>query len=884
MAAFLRSKCVFAVLLACLMPLVAAAQTSRQARVQITVVDPSNAIVQDATVTVVGLESPTASTTIAPVKTNEKGVAIVENLPPGRYSVRGEFPGFDIGLLRDVRLRAGDNKHVIVLPLTRIEDSVTVGRDTQAAASDRRSSEFGLALTKEQIDALSDDPAELQRQIMELAGPDAIVRVDSFEGQQLPPKAQIKSVRVVRDQFAAEAAQPGSTFVEIVTQPGVGPLRGGFNFNLRDGSMTGRSQFAPRRGPEQFRNFSGFLGGTLVKGKTTFNVSADGQDQYTTPILYVATPGGTRAETLGIRQPMTGVGVSGVIDHALTRDQTLRIGFNRFEQTRENLGIGNFDLPERGYTNENIFGGLRVQQTGPLGRRSFINTRLSYNWQQNLSASNITAPTIIVQDAFTSGGAQQTSQFDQQQLTVSSDIDYVRGMHSWRGGLQIDGQWFDSTNSSNALGTYTFSSLADFEDGRPLLYTRAIGDPRVSYVNLQAGFYVQDDIRVRKGLTLSPGVRYSVQKRVDDYGAFEPRFGFTWSPTVGGKTTLRGSAGIFHNFLPTFAVEQTLRQDGERQREAIIVNPAYPDPGLDSGVPTTTNKYLIGDDYRLARNYRYSAGIDQVISPRVRVNVLYNYIHLQQQPRGRNLNSPVNGVRPDPRFANVIEVITDTEIRRHEVFINSNISLAAPSPALQQKRFNWRRLSMNAGFMHLRARNNSNGFFAVPPTGNIDDDWGPGPADTPYRVQVMMTSTQFRNLTANVGFFASAGGVYSLTTGTDDNGDGLINDRPKGVGLRSLRGEGQGALNMRVQYAIPFGRGVIARQVRVDGPPPPPPPQGGAAAVPARYRLNIFMTVQNVTNHQNLGGYSGVMTSPFFMRPTNATNLRSINFGVGMSF
>ena len=44
------------------------------------------------------------------------------------------------------------------------------------------------------------------------------------------------------------------------------------------------------------------------------------------------------------------------------------------------------------------------------------------------------------------------------------------------------------------------------------------------------------------------------------------------------------------------------------------------------------------------------------------------------------------------------------------------------------------------------------------------------------------------------------------------------------------------------------------------------------------------MTVQNVTDHQNLSGYSGVMTSPFFLEPTNAQNLRSINFGVGMSF
>jgi lactam utilization protein B len=84
---------------------------------------------------------------------------------------------------------------VIVLPLRRLEDSVTVSRDRQEAAADRSLS-FGTALTREQLDALSEDPDEMRRQLMDMAGPDAVIRVDSFEGQQLPPKAQIKSVRI----------------------------------------------------------------------------------------------------------------------------------------------------------------------------------------------------------------------------------------------------------------------------------------------------------------------------------------------------------------------------------------------------------------------------------------------------------------------------------------------------------------------------------------------------------------------------------------------------------------------------------------------------------------------------------------------------------------
>jgi hypothetical protein len=847
-------------------PAIASAQTPRDARVQVTVVDPSGLIVPEATVTLVGLEPATQAVTPAPTRTTDKGIAIIERVTPGRYSISAEFPGFELGLLRDIRVRAGESRHVVILPLAKLEDTVTVGRDIQTVAADRRSSEFGVNLSQDQIQALSDDPDELARQLAELAGPDAIVRIDSFEGQQLPPKAQIKSIHVTRDQFAAEAAQPGSTFVDVVTQPGVGPLRGGTNFTVRDGSMTGRSQFTPTRGPEQFWTYGGNIGGTLVQGKTSFSASINGQNNYTSPILNAVLPDGTRAETLNLRQPSNNTNFNLVVDHALTRDQTLRIGVNTGRNSRENMGIGNYNLPERGFSQKQNQNSIRIQEAGPIGRRSFINTRLSYNWIDLDMQSATDAPTIVVLDSFTSGGAQQRQVADVRQATLASDIDYVRGIHSWRGGVQIDGNWFTASSSFNYLGTYTFSSLDAFRRGEPLLYTRSLGTPEVTYSNLQAGVYFQDDIRVKRGLTLSPGIRYSVQQRVSDRTAIEPRFGFTWAPSAAGRTTLRGSVGTFHSWLPLQIIEQTLRLNGELQREIIVVNPSYPEPGLPSERTLPTSKYLYADGFKLGRNLRYSAGVDQVISPRVRVNILYNYLHLQQQPRGRNLNAPVNGVRPDPNFANVIETVTDAQIRRHDVSLNAVISLAAPSPALNQARFNWRRMNINASYNLTQARNNAAGFFEVSPTGNLEDDWGPGPADAPYRVQILVTSNQLRNLTANLTYSATAGQVYNWTTGFDDNGDGLLNDRPAGVGLRSLRGAPQQTLNARVQYNFALAS------------------PAGQPIGQARYRMNVFANINNVINHLNYGGYSGVETSPNFMKPTFAANPRNVNIGLGFNF
>ena len=63
-----------------------------------------------------------------PAKTQPNGAATFEGLVLGRYTISAEFAGFELGLLRDVRVNRGDNKHVVVLPLKNMAESVTVGR------------------------------------------------------------------------------------------------------------------------------------------------------------------------------------------------------------------------------------------------------------------------------------------------------------------------------------------------------------------------------------------------------------------------------------------------------------------------------------------------------------------------------------------------------------------------------------------------------------------------------------------------------------------------------------------------------------------------------------------------------------------------------------
>src|SRR5262249_1958107 len=115
-------------------------QRQAAGRGAVTVVDQTGAIIPNATVTITSLED--AKKAIEPAKTNEKGIASFAGLAPGRYKIQAQFPGFEIRLLPDIRLKTGDNKHVAVLNIEGLQDSVTVSRDKQEIASDRRAT-FG---------------------------------------------------------------------------------------------------------------------------------------------------------------------------------------------------------------------------------------------------------------------------------------------------------------------------------------------------------------------------------------------------------------------------------------------------------------------------------------------------------------------------------------------------------------------------------------------------------------------------------------------------------------------------------------------------------------------------------------------------------------------
>ena len=132
------SRVVAAVTLLLFVISTAAHAQNQRGRLILTVNDTTGGALPTATVTVTGLE--TANRTVKlTAQTTTSGIVIFDALAPGRYTAVAEFTGFETSPPREVRVRAGDNRLTITLALARLKDEVVVGRDQQAAGSDRAS-------------------------------------------------------------------------------------------------------------------------------------------------------------------------------------------------------------------------------------------------------------------------------------------------------------------------------------------------------------------------------------------------------------------------------------------------------------------------------------------------------------------------------------------------------------------------------------------------------------------------------------------------------------------------------------------------------------------------------------------------------------------------
>ena len=869
-------RAVFVFAWCALLPAAAFAQGNASLRVSVR--DETEAALIHATVTLTD-----AAGIPRQVLVDETGVATFAGLAQGNYQISVEAEGFQ-SFSGPISLRRGNNTAIATL-LVAFREEIEV---TEISAEARRDNGFSTTLNRDDIDALSDDPDEMAEQLRQMAGPGAQIFIDGFRGGRLPPKDQIQQIRFNTNSYSAEYHEAGMVRIEVITRPGMGNWRGMMNFGFRDESMNATNKFATSRGPEQQKRFMFNAQGPLAKGKTGLSISADGNLSYDAQTIVARTPAGEVNDQ--VRRPVEGVNATVRFEQAIGATGQVRAEYSRREQNRSNLGVGDFDLTDRAYSTDSVVDALRVRNTRTIGKSVFSELRFEATQSANTTTSASSAPTIRVLDQFTSGGAGQMGTREGREFTVAQNFDFSLAKHMLRAGVLAQGSWWDSDQQTNANGTFTFSSLENYLAGRPSTYSRRVGDPNVSYSQFEAGWYIQDDFRVSRNLNVSVGVRQEVQTHIDDKFNLAPRGAFTYALRKGN---IRGGYGIFYDWLESSVYEQVVRVDGTHQVDEIIINPSFPEAALGSGTSLAASRIQLGPQLTQPTIQQASIGYERPLGEWGNFRTDYMWTRAHDSLRSVNVNAPVDGVRPDPTVGNVTQI--ESSGRRASDRINVFVLMRYPPV---------RGLMGNIGYQYANNRNLADSPVALPAdSNNPDADWGPAATDIRHRVFFMFNTPLVYGIRGSLQGQYSSAPPYTITTGLDDNGDTVFNDRPAGVGRNSARGASQWNVNLRLSRAINLG-GVLG----IDGPmmlggPPPPPanmqqgPGVGAGsgsggpvqmmtvdANASRYRLDVYVQVFNLFNTANYNAFVGNQLSPYFGTATSAAPPRRLEIGASLSF
>jgi hypothetical protein len=214
--------------------------------------DESGAVVPGAKITVANTSGPVKS-----VISGNDGTYSISGIAPGSYTVQATAPGlvqfqpatadFSGGLqsvTTNIQLRVALEKQEVTV-VDNPGPTISVDPTQNAGA---------LILRGADLDALSDDPDDLQADLQALAGPSAgpsggQIYIDGFSTGTLPNKDSIREIRINQNPFSAEYDKLGYGRIEIFTKPGTDKFRGTVFTNFGDDIFNSRNPYAAQKAP-----------------------------------------------------------------------------------------------------------------------------------------------------------------------------------------------------------------------------------------------------------------------------------------------------------------------------------------------------------------------------------------------------------------------------------------------------------------------------------------------------------------------------------------------------------------------------------------------------------------------------------------------------------
>ena len=911
----LRLLAPWAVLLCCLVwPSLAAAQSGS---LRGEVLDPSGAVVPGAAITL------TLGGHTLNAKSGADGHYTFRALAPGDYALGVTARGFAPLSIPSVVIAPGAAKDLnLPLSIAVEQQQVTVEGQNQGISVSPDQNASQTVIKGGDLDALSDDPDELQNELQALAGPAAgpnggQIYIDGFEGGQIPPKSSILEIRVNQNPFSAEFDRIGYGRVEIITKPGSQKLNGmvsGFGgtsaLNTRNPLLTSDEEQPSYYLDAAFGNITG-----PISKHSAYFLNAFHTDRQNQNIVDATDPEDPTSKIIeAFPNPSTYLSVNPRVDFMIGQNNMITVRDSVFRSTQQGGGVGTLNLPSQATNSNDLENTLQVGDTVIVNQRLVNETHFQWRRIRNGQSAVSSLPTVTVQGAFTTGGnSSGASQDHEDNIELQNYSTATAGKHTLRFGMRLRTYRDANYSTAGANGTYTYSSIANYNPSAPYANpsqysVTKINDPLARAILFDGSLFFEDDWRVTPNFGLGLGIRYEGQNRIHDRADWAPRISFAWSPwhtgTKPAKTVIRAGYGWFYNrfTVPTsffssagapYLIE-AIHDNGINQTSSVT------NYGASSSASDIPSIHSIDPHFHAALDMQGGIGVDRQIIKGITANITYLYTQGVHQYLTDNITAP--------EFDPATYTITGQTPSVYNYQFQSG-GVYKQQQLIFSTSVRWKKLGLNGSYTFNNAKSDTQGVTSQPSVAQDPGlDYGRASFGIRSRMFLLGTYTAPHGIIFAPLLAAQSGTPYNFTIGQDYTGNNQFNARPtyasgacSGPDAESgavmtqfgcLDTTPQGRNERIVPYNLGTGPANFILHIRVSkvvgvGPRIRSAKEddgfqagggsvsgrglsgGGAqihldAKAPRKYNITFVAVALNVLNVVNWGTPNGVMTSPLF--------------------
>lgn len=522
----------------------------------------------------------------------------------------------------------------------------------------------------------------------------------------------IAEFQVGRGAFLAEFGRAAGGTINAVVRSGTNDYRGDLFWYFRNKQLTARDPLATFRPDERRDQFGGSFAGPIRRDKAFFFLNYDQQlrdfplvTEDLSRVLTVADPGpggpaADRAAFAAGTQFLSAQFPNGApgnavprnanqwlglakADYHITDRNTLSVFFNQLFASGQNaiqtpLVLGNVG---RNGTDDVRIQSLNARLTSAITPTTVNEMRFQWGRNHEFQFANQPPPQVFV-GGFSFGRAsflERPALPDERRLQFIDNVSLVRGRHTVKFGGEVNRAHDIIDNLANFGGSYSYTNALLF--GRDLLnpagrnyttYTQSFGLPGTTFSTIDYAFFVQDQWRVNKSLTLNLGFRYDYQqlpspqfpnaavpettKLNADRNNFGPRAGFAWDIGGKGKTVVRAGAGLYYARTPNGILLDVLTRTGLTDPNGATIGislrpgdpgaPTYPTilPSLPPEARGSVSVTRLGSDFERPRIFDVTVGVERELVRNLNVSVSY------ARTQGNNFPVTTDENLPAPRF------------------------------------------------------------------------------------------------------------------------------------------------------------------------------------------------------------------------------------------